>query len=135
MDRRPTGESRQGLQKGTWGGLTSPLYISVMTKLGKSGLSCVLCKVDNLSGVKLYDMLGAICDKCDESGRADKVKNRLVKMYKAKSIESYPDDMDARDFDRIALQASLTYLSFDKFREKMREVDVNPLMYLSLIHI
>ena len=92
-------------------------------------MKCRRCK-EEVSNVGIWQMLGPICKPCEESGVPDKLNKRIVKFIVDKKISSYPNDMDARDFDRITLQVAMIYLQQPEFRENMKTHEVNPLMYI-----
>ena len=75
-------------------------------------------------------MLGPICKPCEETGIPDKLNKKITKYIIDKKMSSYPDDMDARDFDRMTLQVAMIYLQQPEFRKNMSTHKVNPLMYI-----
>jgi len=92
-------------------------------------MKCNRCK-EHVTNVSIWSLIGPICKPCEETGIPDKLSKRVTKYIVDKKIASYPNDMDARDFDRLALQVAMMYLMQSEFRENMRKNNVNPMLFM-----
>lgn len=94
---------------------------------------CVICKSRITGAMNPNSHFGGwmhVSDthpECHE--RNNKAVARIRKWKEEKKLDSYPDKMDASDFDRLIEQACMLYLKQDNFRQWMKDNDANPLMF------
>ena len=93
-------------------------------------MKCSTCKQDN-SDVHIYALLGPVCNDCDTgSERPKKIEARLKKFVSNRKLTTYPDKLEMYDFERLVLQVCYIYLSYEEFKNKLRDQGVNPLMFI-----
>lgn len=93
-------------------------------------MDCPICKKSKTGDMVVYSILGPVCKSCDETGYPSKVEARYKKFIKKKKLRSYPDSMSLWDFEVMVRQIAHTYLDKPEFRKQMKEVKVNPILYI-----